>query len=269
MTIQLIATDLDGTFLTDDKKFDQALFRNVLRELNKKHIQFTIATGVHQERINILFKDFLNEPLNFVTNNGARVVKSDGTVLFSKVLPPVTLRKIQQFLNNYSMRPDRGLVFSTDETAYLPLDLDMASNKRYFKYFKYVKSFGEVREINEPIYKVTMSWTNFDEKRFYDDALAFFGDDVHITETGTGAIDIVPAYVNKAEGLKMLAESYALDLSHAVAFGDGGNDLEMLNAVGLPYKMPDADIIGQFNVALSDNNHSGVLKTIQQLITTK
>ncbi|EEJ41595.1 hypothetical protein HMPREF0555_1788 [Leuconostoc mesenteroides subsp. cremoris ATCC 19254] len=87
MTIQLIATDLDGTFLTDDKKFDQALFRNVLRELNKKHIQFTIATGVHQERINILFKDFLNEPLNFVTNNGARVVKSDGTVLFSKVLP--------------------------------------------------------------------------------------------------------------------------------------------------------------------------------------
>ena len=127
MTIQLIATDLDGTFLTDDKKFDQALFRNVLRELNKKHIQFTIATGVHQERINILFKDFLNEPLNFVTNNGARVVKSDGTVLFSKVLPPVTLRKIQQFLNNYSMRPDRGLVFSTDETAYLPLDFDMAS----------------------------------------------------------------------------------------------------------------------------------------------
>ena len=112
-----------------------------------------------------------------------------------------------------------------------------------------------MREINEPIYKVTMSWTNFDEKRFYDDALAFFGDDVHITETGTGAIDIVPAYVNKAEGLKMLAESYALDLSHAVAFGDGGNDLEMLNAVGLPYKMPDADIIGQFNVALSDNNH--------------
>ncbi|MGB4824254.1 MAG: HAD family hydrolase [Leuconostoc mesenteroides] len=269
MTIQLIATDLDGTFLTDDKKFDQALFRNVLRELNKKHIQFTIATGVHQERINILFKDFLNEPLNFVTNNGARVVKSDGTVLFSKVLPPVTLRKIQQFLNNYSMRPDRGLVFSTDETAYLPLDLDMASNKRYFKYFKNVKSFGDVREINEPIYKVTMSWTNFDEKRFYDDALAFFGDDVHITETGTGAIDIVPAYVNKAEGLKMLAESYALDLSHAVAFGDGGNDLEMLNAVGLPYKMPDADIIGQFNVALSDNNHSGVLKTIQKLITTK
>ncbi|WP_158083968.1 HAD hydrolase family protein, partial [Leuconostoc pseudomesenteroides] len=45
MTIQLIATDLDGTFLTDDKKFDQALFRNVLRELNKKHIQFTMATG--------------------------------------------------------------------------------------------------------------------------------------------------------------------------------------------------------------------------------
>ncbi|MGO2917359.1 MAG: HAD family hydrolase, partial [Leuconostoc falkenbergense] len=30
MTIQLIATDLDGTFLTDDKKFDQTLFRRVL-----------------------------------------------------------------------------------------------------------------------------------------------------------------------------------------------------------------------------------------------
>lgn len=269
MTIQLIATDLDGTFLKDDKKFNQELFREVLRELKAKQIEFTIATGVHQERINILFKNFLSERLNFVTNNGARVVRSDGTVLFSNALSQSTLHQIQYFLNHYSQRPNRGLVYSTDDTAYLPSNISIESNKRYFKYFKYVKKFTEVSEIKEPIYKVTMSWTNFDEQKFYRDARQFFNDDVHITETGTGAIDIVPTRVNKAAGLKMLADSYAIDLSDVVAFGDGGNDLEMLRAVGMPYKMPDASVTGCFNEALSDNNHDGVLKTIQQLINIK
>ena len=111
MTIQLIATDLDGTFLTDDKKFDQTLFRRVLSQLKRQNIAFAIATGVHQERINVIFKDFLNEPINFVTNNGARVIKSDGSVLFSKALSLKTLAHIQDFLFNYDVQPDRGLVF--------------------------------------------------------------------------------------------------------------------------------------------------------------
>ena len=58
--IQLIATDLDGTFLRDDKTFDEVLFKSVLQKLKIKNIPFVITTGVHQERINVLLANFLD-----------------------------------------------------------------------------------------------------------------------------------------------------------------------------------------------------------------
>lgn len=52
--------------------------------------------------------------------------------------------------------------------------------------------------------------------------------------------DIVPAGVNKAEGIDRMLERFGLRLDEAMAFGDGGNDIPMLRHVGLSVAMGNA-----------------------------
>ena len=53
--------------------------------------------------------------------------------------------------------------------------------------------------------------------------------------------DVVPADVSKAEGIDRMLESYGIALDEAMAFGDGGNDIPMLQHVGLSVAMGNAE----------------------------
>ena len=45
MTIKVIVTDMDGTFLDDAKKYDRARFMAQYLELKKRNIEFVVASG--------------------------------------------------------------------------------------------------------------------------------------------------------------------------------------------------------------------------------
>lgn len=53
--------------------------------------------------------------------------------------------------------------------------------------------------------------------------------------------DIVPAGVNKAEGIDRMLERFGLRPDEAMAFGDGGNDIPMLEHAGISIAMGNAD----------------------------
>ena len=53
-----------------------------------------------------------------------------------------------------------------------------------------------------------------------------------ITAWWDRAVDIIPADSGKGTAVAKILEYYHLDKSQAMAFGDGNNDLEMLQAVG-------------------------------------
>lgn len=45
MSIKLIATDMDGTFLRDDHTYNHSLFAKVFRQLERHNIYFVAASG--------------------------------------------------------------------------------------------------------------------------------------------------------------------------------------------------------------------------------
>ena len=53
--------------------------------------------------------------------------------------------------------------------------------------------------------------------------------------------DVVPAGVSKAEGIDRILDFYGIGLDEAMAFGDGGNDIPMLQHVGLSVAMGNAE----------------------------
>lgn len=54
------------------------------------------------------------------------------------------------------------------------------------------------------------------------------------------AVDIIPASGGKGAGIGKILEYYGFDKAEAVAFGDGNNDIEMLQAVGDAVAMGNA-----------------------------
>lgn len=63
---------------------------------------------------------------------------------------------------------------------------------------------------------------------------------VKITSWWERAVDIIPAIGAKGIGISKVLEYYQLDRSQAMAFGDGNNDIEMLQAVGTGVAMANA-----------------------------
>ena len=54
------------------------------------------------------------------------------------------------------------------------------------------------------------------------------------------AVDIIPANGGKGIAIKKVLEHYRLDPEKAIAFGDGNNDIEMLQTVGTGIAMANA-----------------------------
>ncbi len=53
-------------------------------------------------------------------------------------------------------------------------------------------------------------------------------------------MDVIPGDSGKGIGVEQLLRYYHLDQSEAMAFGDGNNDIEMLQAVGAGVAMENA-----------------------------
>ncbi|WP_163276884.1 HAD hydrolase family protein, partial [Klebsiella aerogenes] len=69
---------------------------------------------------------------------------------------------------------------------------------------------------------------------------AALGDMVTAVATGYGSIDLIIPGVHKANGLRILQERWGIENHEVVAFGDSGNDIEMLQHAGFGYAMANA-----------------------------
>ncbi|VTS34955.1 haloacid dehalogenase-like hydrolase [Streptococcus dysgalactiae subsp. equisimilis] len=74
--IKLIATDMDGTFLRDDKSYDIARFERILQRLKQHDIRFVVASGNQYRLLTSKFpKDY--QDLTFISENGAHIVSQE------------------------------------------------------------------------------------------------------------------------------------------------------------------------------------------------
>lgn len=87
------------------------------------------------------------------------------------------------------------------------------------------------------------------------------------TSSGHGSIDlIVPGY-HKASGLKSLVERWGITSEQCAAFGDSGNNLEMLEYCGVSYAMENApdNVKAVADFICPSNNDDGVLVALDEL----
>ena len=71
--IHLLATDMDGTFLRDDKSYSEE-FNDLYKQMLKQGIQFVIASGNQYEALACKFDEEIKNDLYYLCENGTKIV---------------------------------------------------------------------------------------------------------------------------------------------------------------------------------------------------
>ena len=73
MSIKLIAVDMDGTFLSDQKTYNRERFMAQYQQMKAQGIRFVVASGNQYYQLISFFPEIANE-IAFVAENGGWVV---------------------------------------------------------------------------------------------------------------------------------------------------------------------------------------------------
>ncbi|SCB82650.1 Cof-type HAD-IIB family hydrolase [Weissella bombi] len=269
--IKMIASDLDSTFFNDKKHYHKTHFAAVLNKLLAQDGHFVVASGRDVESVDPIFKSFAGK-YDLVADNGAVVRTADGEIIQMVGLHVKDVATIMEVVNAMPFQPRHGAFFTGITQTYMlksQARINLVYKAKMAKYYPNLKFIDSVDQINEPILKVTITYEEKKTQEFIDAARITLADRGHVTTSGYGSVDIVAPKINKANGLQTLASHYGFKLNeNLAAFGDGLNDAEMLAAAARPFAMINGDesLKELYPLAIDDNNHDGVLKTIDTLI---
>lgn len=226
--VKITFFDVDGTLIDMDTKEITPRTLEALRRLRERGVLLCLATG-RSPRALPRFDGVDFDA--YVTYNGSHCYDRAGTVIYSAPIPPKDVAAV--IANATSLgRPvsvdtkerlvangkDKDLV---DYYAIAGLEVDVAPD------FDAVAA-GEVFQLELGCRKA--DWP----------LLLRGAPGAQIAAWWDRAVDVIPAAGGKATGVAKTLEYFHLDPAQALAFGDGGNDLEMLQLVGHGVAMGNA-----------------------------
>lgn len=270
VTIKMIASDMDGTFLNDKGSYDREKFLTILDRLDQEGIHFVVASGNNMERLNLIFKG-LTDRMSFVAENGAHIVE-EGRTLKRHIL---NKKDVALFLEYFAdkMIP-YGIILSGQYCSYMHKDAKLPEGfaiepdqlEQFFANIERIEDFSSISD--QDIFKITMM-VPMDE---CDQEMIDFNNDfkgnLTATTSGFGSVDIIQTGIHKAWGLQLLMDTYDVTEDQLMAFGDGGNDIEMLQLAGYSYAMENAPAIVKKAAKFIAPHHKeeGVLQVLEAFL---
>lgn len=261
--IKLVAVDIDGTFVRSDYTYDIPRFKHILSRMKKAGCNFVVASGNQYYQLRDLFPGYYDE-LSFVAENGA-FVKDRKELIFTADMPKETVDSVIALCREY---PEISNVLCGAKSAYCQRG---EVSQEFFEltgiYYHRLEWVDDLKKVKDQILKfaptVPEEKTNF----YYDMFRERLAGNVEPVISGHGSIDLIVPGCHKASGLKRLAERWGIMPEQCAAFGDGGNDIEMLRYCGYSYAMENADreVKNAAKYVCPSNEEDGVLAALEEL----
>lgn len=259
--IKLIATDMDGTFLDSQKKFDKS-FIDLFYQMKEKGIKFVIASGNQYYR---LYQKFLplSDQMYFIAENGSYIAKGTKE-LHCDIIPENTIKDIIHILSRYTRV---FMILCGKKGAYILKDYYEYKDevKKYYCAYSFIDSYDEIQD---EIMKVAIYDKEQHIQDLIEDVRQQLPESVKIVTSGNEWMDIQNRHMHKGVGMKFLQEKYQINPEECAAFGDQMNDYEMLKQVKYAYAMSNAvepikDIAYE---VIGSNDEQAVLKKISDIL---
>ncbi|MBA7932990.1 HAD family hydrolase [Klebsiella sp. RHBSTW-00215] len=263
MSIKLIAVDMDGTFLSDAKTYNRQRFLAQYQRMREQDIRFVVASGNQYYQLISFFPEVANE-IAFVAENGGWVV-SAGDDVFNCQIPKAHFNTVIDHLQTLT---DIEIIACGKRSAYTLNQYNDELKAIAAKYYHRLELVDDFNQIDDVILKFGLNVPDHLIPQMQPKLHAALGDMVTAVATGYGSIDLIIPGVHKANGLRILQERWGIENHEVVAFGDGGNDIEMLQHAGFGFAMANAaapvKAVARYDAP--HNNEEGVLHIIDKVL---
>lgn len=225
--IKIAFFDVDGTLLNIGSKEMSDKTAYTLKELRRNHVLLCMATG--RGYLSVPHFEGIDFDV-FLTFNGS-YVKAGEKIIFKNPLEQDDKNRIIENLKNMN----RAIAISNEHFIVTNgTDPDL---EQYFAFgsetMKIAPDFDDL--CDEDIYQIMCSCRKEEHEQILQGTKK-----TQITSWWDKAVDIIPLACGKGNAVNAVLAYYGFSKEEAIAFGDGKNDIEMLEAVGMGVAMKNA-----------------------------
>ena len=230
--IKLIAADMDGTLLKDNKEIDSEIYE-LLPKMKQRNIHFVAASGRQRPSLEKSFEHYL-EDVTILAENGAYVVYN-GEEIYSSVMSKELIDFITEEIKKLN---NVGILYCGKHCCYTPyIEVSLVDPQGASRY-----SFPILERILKG--KVEIAVSGFD------------------------CIDIVNKGVSKGNAIEILQKKWDIMPEETMTFGDNYNDIEMLQQAKYSFAMAHSEqgVKKCANYIAGDNNEGAVVAQIKKFV---
>lgn len=270
---KIVFFDIDGTLVTRNNHIPKTTIEAVERLKNNGIIP-VIATG----RAPILIWE-IAEKLgidSYIAMNGQFIVH-EGEVIYSNPIDMNLVHKVVEYAREHR----DGILLSTENELIANSAISLVNRGTLFALMKSIvgliprriqvsmwkrmmKKAPEREDYeHKNIYMMNIN-ANQKEQVIYEKA---FGDVLTFTRANQLSMDIINKGVSKATGVQQMMDALGVSSKNTFAFGDGLNDLEMLQFVGTGIAMANGfeELKARADFITDSVFNDGILKGLQKL----
>ena len=251
--IKAVFFDIDGTLVSFKTHSVPQSTIEAISILQNKGIKTFIASGRQYALINNLGNLHFD---GYVTINGALTL-IDGQMVDSHPIPPSDIKTITAYLESQQKFPCFIVTQNNILLNYSNADVEEIKQLINFPDIP-IANINTIA--NEPIYQL----------------IAFFGEDKensvmqclpHCTTARWHPLftDIIASGVSKVVGMECICKHFGISPEETMAFGDGGNDIEMLQWAGIGVAMDNAndEVKRHANHITQSVDNNGILNAVK------
>ena len=265
----LLASDMDGTLLTSDKRLPEETVRDIAAAAERGRT-VVLCTGRNAAEL-----EPYREKLPWVrwaaTVSGAVVCDlCQGRTVYAAGMDRALVMEMADVAEEYGamihLLAEDASIVRADQAAHAE-DYGMGHYREL--YDAVARQVTDIRA--EIARRPSVPKVNQYFRTRADRAAAFArlqGLPVTITLAENAGLELSPPGVDKGVGLRRLAASLGIGMERVIAVGDGDNDLPMLAAAGLAVAVGNAapEVLSVADVVVADNDHNGVGQAIREYL---
>ena len=258
--IRLIASDMDGSLLDDQKRIPPE-FYEILPRLKQKGILFVVASGRSYCTLKENFGPVSGE-IGYICDNGAYVVHN-GTASINTIPKDLLLQLVRACDELQEVQVILCGVHGSYHKKYTPeFNFEIGS---YYVNRRIVKDLSMVED---DIFKVSICDMNNPETHTYSFLNERFGNALSLQISGRVWMDVVSKGINKGVALEKIQRTMGVSMEETMAFGDFYNDVELLGRAHYSFVMENSndDMRKYGNFMAASNNNLGVIRAIEDYV---